>query len=111
MAFTGWAVACGYGGAAEGDNNTFDHLSHVQWSENLASAATTTNVAPADDPARGRPIMKIDVAADYWISVAPVPDTTAAVSTTLNNIRFLVRSGTTFYYYPKPGDKVMGTAA
>jgi hypothetical protein len=101
MAFSGLHVVCGYaGGPHPAGLLQMPAFARPVWSETLAAAATTTNVAPVIDANAGPPLFRITVSADSWVSVGPAPNASSGT-------RFLATAaGGDCDVFVTPGDKL-----
>jgi hypothetical protein len=104
MALTGLHVACGFAGSQSQRWTSQALLGKLVWSEAPASGVTSTNVAPAATDIAGDAVLRINAAADSWVSIGKTPDATAGT-------RFLVRAGSDYDVYAQQGDKFQWIAA
>lgn len=106
MAFAGLHVVCAYAGSATAQQKVAPTLGRPIWSETMASAATTTNTAPASDGANGLgdPIFHIRAAADSYAAIGPAPNASTGA-------RVFVPAGEFVTVYAKMDDKLAWIAA
>ncbi|MFB2553711.1 hypothetical protein [Ensifer soli] len=105
MAFSGLHVTAGYSGPSERRDKTIANIfGRIISSETLASAGSTTIVAPPVHEGQGMPIFRIQAAADSWVAIGAAPNASTGPRT-------LARAGVDYDVYVQPGDKVAWTAA
>lgn len=119
MALSGIHVACSYcGGSAYDDTNWARPLADSWppkspavplmrapiWSETLASAATTTNAAPAENPAQAEWLFEIRASVDSYIAIGANPDASGGP-------RLFVAANDFREVFCSPGDKLAWVAA
>lgn len=110
MAFSGLHVACRYAGGPGWGRDPMPVAGAPVWSENMASAATTTNTVPGattDDSyggVLGQPIFSVRASADAWIAIGATPNASTGA-------RLFVAANTDYDVFVKPGDKLAWIAA
>lgn len=103
MALSGIHVVCAFAGIDGFENSIPEIIKEAQWSESPASGVTSTSSAPNTGVAGGA-VFRIDVSADSYVSVGPVPNASASP-------RHFVRAGSPYDIGVKPGDKFQWVAA
>jgi hypothetical protein len=115
MALSGVHVACGFAGGQGAGGFAVQIGRPPVWSETLAAASTTVNVAPPyrgeRDAHRGSPTFEIRASVDVFIAIGPVPDASQTVSTMSGNSRLFVPAGETRNVFCNPNDKLAWVAA
>jgi hypothetical protein len=100
MALSGLHVTAGYAGPSyRRDKGVNSLLGRIVSSETLATAGTTTLVAPLDSEAMGLPIFRIQASADSWIAIGKAPNASTGPRT-------LIRANEEYDVYVEPGDKL-----
>ncbi len=108
MALAGVHCAFGYAGVrgvigGVGVQSTLS-LFRINNSETLATAGTTTAVAPAVDPYAGEPVARVTASADSFVSFGASPDASTGA-------RDFIPALETRDFVVKPGDKMAWVAA
>lgn len=104
MALSGLHVACGFVGASAGVQ-AMPVLTKASWSQTMASAGTTTNVAPDTRLAgQGDPVMDVISSVDAYVAFGTSPDATVSP-------RSFVPANTARQFYVASGDKLAWVAA
>jgi hypothetical protein len=107
MALSGLHVVCASSGQPRDQGASQPILSVPEWSETLASAGTTGQMAP-----RNGSVFHIIVSADSYVAFGSTPDASKAVSTDKSSARVLIRAtDPPFDLYVKGGDKLAWLAA
>lgn len=105
MALSGLHVACGYaGGRTPNTPFPLPIPSPAAWSETLASAGTTTNVAPGSDATFGQPLMSVRCSIDAWVAMGASPNATTGP-------RRFIAANTDYDFFVNTGDKLAWIAA
>ena len=102
MAFSGLHVVC----ASVGARAEASLIVNFAWSQTMASAGTTSQVA-----AGASNVFEISASADSWVAIGPAPDATQTVGSNSGNARILVRAGETRAIFCNQGDKLAWIAA
>lgn len=98
-------IACGFVSAPQ----NVALLGAVAWSETLATAGTTVNIAPSaldpkGSPAPAYPGFEITASVDCYVAIGKAPDA-------VNGARIYVRAGETRNIFCQTGDKLSWAAA
>lgn len=105
MALSGVHVACGYVGGAGRNLQVQALMKKPVWSETLAAAGTTTNVAPTSvDQSVGDPCFEIRSSLDVFVAISSGPNATTGA-------RLFVPANETRNVFCAPGDKLAWIAA
>lgn len=103
MAFSGLHVAAGYAGAASNRWASVAIIGRTVWSQTMASAGVTTNVAPPTRDVEGDPIFQVSTSIDAFVAIGPNPDAT-------NGPRQFIKANSDglggMSLYANPGDKL-----
>ncbi|WP_157085665.1 hypothetical protein [Methylobacterium sp. Leaf99] len=105
MSLQGVHIACGFISAPQ----NVALLGAVAWSETLAAAGTTVNIAPSSldtkgSPAPAYPGFEITASVDCYVAIGKAPDA-------VNGARIYVRAGETRNIFCQTGDKLSWAAA
>jgi hypothetical protein len=99
MALSGVHISCGYSGPNGGAHGQVSLLGRAMWSQTMASAGTTTRVAPDISDSERESIFSLYASADIYYALGVTPD--AATGT-----RRFLPAATAVDVFAQPGDKV-----
>lgn len=97
MALSGLHVECGYAGGPGLQQALIPTNGKLLWSQTLVSGQQTTTPVPGPDQKLGAPILSCRASADMFFAIGRNPDP-------INGPCRLVRAGTGFEVFPKPGE-------
>lgn len=106
MAFTGFHIVFGYAANSTSKGPAALIESFVS-AETMASAGTSTAVAPAISSGHGRPVAILRASADSFYTVGPTP----ADPSNASSPRDLITAGERLELFVRPGDKIRWSLA
>lgn len=99
MALSGLHVLCAFAGPSSPKGTPVMLPSNMQWSQTMATGATTTKSAPAQPNEYGGVIFEVTASADVYVSIGPAPDASTSP-------RAFVPASTVTDFVVKSGDKL-----
>lgn len=103
MALSGIHVVCAFAGIDGYETAIPEIIKDAVWSESPSTGVISTNAAP-NTGSKGSAVFRIDVSADSYVSIGPVPNASASP-------RHFVRAGSPYDVGVNPGDKFQWVAA